>query len=64
MKQKERIAMQAILAEEAIAKLMAISRLYGVEEIHDEEQAKADYEIWRTKVEEFRDWVWHESPIA
>lgn len=68
MKQKERIAMQRALAEEALGKLRAISQLFGAEDescnAAIELRDTADYKAWAKKVGELSEWIWGESPIA
>lgn len=66
--QKERIAMQRALAEEALGKMRAISQLFGAEDkscdAAIELRDAADCEAWVKKVDELSAWIWGESPIA
>lgn len=65
MKQKERIATQRILAIEAIAKLRAVSELFGVEEVdYVDDKATLDLNRWDEKITELERWIKDESPIA
>lgn len=65
MKQKERIAMQRAMAEEAIGKLKAIRQLFGAEDADDAcDAGMSDLKEWDKKLREFEAWVWNESPIA
>ena len=69
MNQRERIAIQRVLASEAIGKLVAVTQYFGVEDEVDMQEsirktAMKDYDEWEAKMKEFIDWVWDESPIA
>ncbi|MGY3961444.1 DUF6835 domain-containing protein [Aeromonas popoffii] len=64
VKQKERIAMQRAMAEEAIGKLKAIRQLFGAEVGDACDAGISDLEAWDKKLREFEAWVWDESPIA
>jgi len=63
MKQKERVAMQRAMAEEALGKLKAIRQLFGAEDSADADDM-SDLNAWDKKFREFEAWVWDESPIA
>ncbi|GAA0428584.1 hypothetical protein [Aeromonas salmonicida] len=63
VKQKERIAMQRAMAEEALGKLKAIRQLFGAEDSADADDM-SDLNAWDKKFREFEAWVWDESPIA
>ena len=63
MKQKERVALQRAMAEEAIGKLKAIRQLFGAEDSADADDM-SDLNAWDKKFREFETWVWDESPIA
>ena len=63
MDQRQRIAMQRALVEEAFGKLSAAEQLFGIED--NAVSCDADeYSVFRDKVDEFRSWVFEESPIA
>ena len=63
MKQRQRIAMQRALAEEALGKLRAARQLFGVEDSADGDDRR-DLEAWDARIKEFEAWLWGESPIA
>lgn len=63
MKQKERVALQRAMAEEALGKLKAIRQLFGAEDSADADDM-SDLKAWDKKFREFEAWVWNESPIA
>lgn len=69
MNQKQRIATQRSLTQEALGKLRAASELFSVEDecdAHTEAHRRAadDYARFDEKVREFEEWLWNESPIA
>jgi len=61
--QRERIAMQRAMAEEAIGKLKAIRQLFGAESSADSSDMR-DLEAWDKRIKELEAWIWGESPIA
>lgn len=63
MTQRERIAMQRAMAEEAIGKLKAIRQLFGAESSADSSDMR-DLEAWDKRIKELEAWIWGESPIA
>ena len=63
MKQKQRIAMQRVLAEEALGKLKAVRQLFGAEDPVGGD-GHQHLKIWEAKIKELEDWLWGESPIA
>ena len=63
MKQKQRIAMQRVLAEEALGKLKAVRQLFGVEDSASSDDCQ-HLRFWEAKIKELEDWLWGESPIA
>ena len=63
MDQRQRIAMQRALVEEAFGKLRAAEQLFGVED-RAVSCDTIDYLDFHDKVEEFSAWVFGESPIA
>ncbi|WP_323902497.1 DUF6835 domain-containing protein [Aeromonas caviae] len=63
MTQRERIAMQRAMAEEAIGKLKAIRQLFGAEASADSSDMR-DLEAWDKRIKELEAWIWGESPIA
>ena len=63
MDQRQRIAMQRALVEEAFGKLRAAEQLFGIED-NAVSCDTCEYSVFRDKVDEFRSWVFAESPIA
>jgi hypothetical protein len=63
MQQRQRIAMQRALAEEALGKLKAARQLFGIEDSADSDDRR-DLEAWDARIKEFEAWLWGESPIA
>lgn len=63
MDQRQRIATQRALVQEALGKLNAVSEFFGTEDtaVNDD---LSQLEAWQAKVKEFSDWVFDESPIA
>ena len=65
MDQKQRTAMQRILAREALAKLRAVSELFGVDALaqggHSQQKDLLD---WDHRIDELERWIWDESPIV
>lgn len=62
MTQRERIAQQRALAEEALGKFKAISQLFGAEEGWDGRDTGLSE--WQIRVKEWEEWIFNASPIA
>ena len=54
MTTKERRAMQAVLAREALGKLEAIGELFGAEENNISDRDTQDLELWTNLVKAFK----------
>lgn len=77
MQQIERLALQRVMAREALAKLEALAEYFGVD---DESQGQPqrfvtgwevqevvenpDLKIWEEKIAGLKSWIFDESPIA
>lgn len=61
MNQKERMAIQRVMAHEAIAKLRGIEEFFGVE---NDTFNTSDYSVFSKRIDELESWLFDESPIA
>jgi hypothetical protein len=65
MDQRERTAMQRVLAHEAIGKLRAVGEWFGVDDASAlRDPSGGDLAEWQRKIDELERWIWDESPIA
>ena len=64
MTQRERIATQRAMAQEALGKLKAVAEFFGVEESASDRQGGNDLEKWTAKISALEAWIFDESPIA
>lgn len=62
MTKKERIALQRVMAREALGKLMAISELFGAEDNPIPERYAV--ENWQARVKDFEAWIFNYSDLA
>lgn len=63
MNQKQRHAQQIILAHQGIAHLEGVGALFGAEDGAGESQFE-EFEKWQARLDEFKEWINSESPIA
>ena len=62
MRTMEQIIAQRVEARKAIGHLESITEYFPV--CADRDSDKGSYEAWSAKIEEFKKWLWDESPIA